>query len=65
MTTVKARWNGPFVADLGPSHPQLQPGDVYDVSPELLESAHWTAVDGAPAPAAPITPAPTPPKADS
>lgn len=42
--TVKAVWCGPFPAEIG-SGVVLQPGDVHDVTPETLDSGHWTAVE--------------------
>lgn len=65
MTLVEAIWNGPFVGDRGPAQAPLHPGDVAEVSPEMLESGHWTAVNPVQAtspvkPATPATPAATP-----
>lgn len=52
-STVKAIWNGPYEGDLGPGNAPLKAGDEVDVSPELLESSHWTPVN-------PVTPAAAP-----
>jgi hypothetical protein len=40
---VKARWNGPFDAQLGVGE-VLKPGEEYEVTPEDLKSSHWIAV---------------------
>jgi hypothetical protein len=40
---VKARWNGPFDAQLGVGE-VLKPGDEHEVTPEDLKSSHWIAV---------------------
>lgn len=40
---VKARWNGPFDAQMGPGV-ILQPGDEWEVTSEDLKSGHWTAI---------------------
>lgn len=40
---VKARWNGPFDAQIGPGL-ILKPGDEYEVTPGDLLSGHWVAV---------------------
>jgi hypothetical protein len=42
-STVKARWVGPFDAQLGPGL-TLKPGDEHEVTPGDLLSAHWEPV---------------------
>lgn len=40
---VKARWNGPFDAQLGAGH-ILKSGEEHEVTPDDLLSEHWVAV---------------------
>jgi hypothetical protein len=40
---VKARWVGPFDAQIS-GKVTLTPGDEYEVSPDDLKSGHWEAV---------------------
>lgn len=34
-------WRGPYTADMGPSRPQIVPGESYIITPEQAESDHW------------------------